>query len=95
MVWRVPKDGRRCTPRCSSSTCGRYGPHRRPRRRSRRYHQPIQPANDRFAMLDDGMGFSLVPWTPVMERCLGQQLSVTMQGSTVSWQIGRQRGPGI
>jgi Protein of unknown function (DUF3363) len=23
-----------------------------------------QPANGRFAMIDDGLGFSLVPWRP-------------------------------
>ena len=28
-----------------------------------------------FAMLDDGVGFSLVPWRPVIEKRLGQQVS--------------------
>lgn len=43
-------------------------------------------------MLDDGMGFHLVPWKPVIEKRLGQQLSVVMQGSSVTWSLGRQRG---
>jgi hypothetical protein len=29
-------------------------------------------ASGRYAMLDDGMGFSLVPWKPVVEQRLGQ-----------------------
>jgi Protein of unknown function (DUF3363) len=41
-------------------------------------------------MLDDGMGFSLVPWRPVIEQRLGQQLAATVRGSGVSWEIGRQ-----
>jgi hypothetical protein len=43
-------------------------------------------------MLDDGMGFSLVPWKPVIEQRLGQQLAAAVRGSRVSWEIGRQRG---
>ncbi|MDP1051237.1 DUF3363 domain-containing protein, partial [Klebsiella quasipneumoniae] len=29
------------------------------------YRRSLMLASGRFAMLDDGMGFSLVPWTPV------------------------------
>lgn len=36
------------------------------------YRRSVQLASDRFAMLDDGMGFSLVPWRPVVEQRLGQ-----------------------
>ncbi|TDV33870.1 uncharacterized protein DUF3363 [Paraburkholderia caballeronis] len=46
-------------------------------------------------MLDDGMGFSLVPWQPVIEQRLGQQLAAIARGGRVSWEIGRQRGPAI
>jgi hypothetical protein len=46
-------------------------------------------------MLDDGMGFSLVPWKPVIEQRLGQQLAATVRGGGVSWEIGRARGPAI
>ncbi|MGJ7530691.1 DUF3363 domain-containing protein [Variovorax sp. GB1P17] len=59
------------------------------------YRQSIQLASGRFAMLNDGMGFSLVPWRPVIEQRLGQQLSVVVRGSSVSWQLGRQRGMSI
>lgn len=49
----------------------------------------------RFAQLDNGMEFSLVPWKPVVEQRLGQSLSAVVRGTGVSWEVGRQRGPAI
>jgi hypothetical protein len=59
------------------------------------YRRSVMLASGRYAMLDDGMGFSLVPWRPVIEQRLGQQLAATVRGTGVSWEIGRQRGPTI
>ncbi|MGE8440666.1 MAG: relaxase/mobilization nuclease domain-containing protein [Comamonas testosteroni] len=59
------------------------------------YRRSVMLASGRYAMLDDGMGFSLVPWKPVIEQRLGQQLAATVCGGGVSWEIGRQRGPAI
>lgn len=59
------------------------------------YRRTVMLASGRYAMLDDGMGFSLVPWRPVIEQRLGQQLAATVRGGGVSWEIGRQRGPSI
>ncbi len=59
------------------------------------YRRSVMLASGRYAMLDDGMGFSLVPWKPVIEQRLGQQLAATVRGGGVSWEIGRQRGPSI
>ncbi|MBL8387833.1 MAG: relaxase/mobilization nuclease and DUF3363 domain-containing protein [Hydrogenophaga sp.] len=59
------------------------------------YRRSVMLASGRFAMLDDGTGFSLVPWKPMIEQRLGQQLIASIRGSGVSWEIGRQRGPGI
>ncbi|QLQ25135.1 MAG: relaxase/mobilization nuclease and DUF3363 domain-containing protein [Dechloromonas sp.] len=56
------------------------------------YRRNVQLASGRFAMLDDGMGFSLVPWRPVAEQRLGQQVSAIVRGSSVTWELGRQRG---
>ncbi len=56
------------------------------------YRRSVQLASGRFAMLDDGMGFSLVPWRPVVERCLGKQISAILRGASVTWNLGRQRG---
>ena len=59
------------------------------------YRRSVMLASGRYAMLDDGMGFSLVPWKPVIEQRLGQQLAATVRGGSVSWELGRQRGPAV
>lgn len=59
------------------------------------YRRSVMLASGRYAMLDDGKGFSLVPWKPVIEQRLGQQLAATVRGSGVSWEIVRQRGHSI
>ncbi|ART47597.1 MULTISPECIES: relaxase/mobilization nuclease and DUF3363 domain-containing protein [Acidovorax] len=56
------------------------------------YRRSVQLASGRFAMLDDGIGFSLVPWRPVVEQWLGRQVAAVVRGSSVSWDMGRQRG---
>lgn len=42
-------------------------------------------ASGRYAVLDDGKGFSLVPWKPIIESRLGQQITATLYGGGVSW----------
>ncbi|MFB4371125.1 MULTISPECIES: DUF3363 domain-containing protein [unclassified Pseudomonas] len=59
------------------------------------YRRSIQLASGRYALLADDIGFSLVPWKPVIEKNLGQSVSAVIQGNSVSWQLGRQRGPSI
>lgn len=59
------------------------------------YRHSVQLASGRFAMLDDGIGFSLVPWKPVIEPRLGKTLTATIQGGSVSWDLGRRRGQGV
>ena len=49
----------------------------------------------RFAMIDDGFGFSLVPWRPVIEKEIGREVIGVMRGTDVSWQLGRKLGVGI
>jgi hypothetical protein len=59
------------------------------------YRQNVVLASGRFAMLDDGIGFSLVPWKPVIESRLGQAVSAVQRATSVSWEFGRQRGPSV
>ncbi|AHC83870.1 MULTISPECIES: relaxase/mobilization nuclease domain-containing protein [Pseudomonadota] len=54
------------------------------------YRRSVMLASGRYAMLDDGMGFSLVPWKPVIEQRLGQKLAATVRGGGASWEVGRQ-----
>ena len=56
------------------------------------YRRSVMLASGRYAMLDDGKAFSLVPWKPVIERRLGQQLAATVRGDGVTWNLGRQPG---
>ncbi|MBU9610618.1 relaxase/mobilization nuclease and DUF3363 domain-containing protein [Burkholderia multivorans] len=56
------------------------------------YQRSVMLVSGRYALLEDGMSFSLVPWKPVIEQRLGQQLAATMRGGGVSWEVGRQRG---
>jgi type IV secretory pathway VirD2 relaxase len=70
----------------------RHRPLREGERANGIYRRSVQLASGRFAMLDDGMGFSLVPWRPVVEQRLGQQVSAIVQGASVTWELGRQRG---
>ncbi|PJI92630.1 type IV secretory pathway VirD2 relaxase [Yoonia maricola] len=55
-----------------------------------------QLGSGRFAMIDDGLGFSLVPWNQALERRIGLQVSgVGMSGGGIDWAFGRQRGLGL
>ncbi len=60
------------------------------------YRQRLSLASGRFAMLDNGLGFQLVPWMPALERHLGQHVSgVALPGGGIEWSMDRQRGLGI
>jgi len=59
------------------------------------YRRSIQLTSGRFAMLNDGLGFSLVPWRPVIEKRLGQSLTAVARGDNVVWRFGRERCPSI
>jgi len=56
------------------------------------YRRSIMLASGRFAMLDDGLGFSLVPWRPVVEAQLGRSVTAVARDEHVTWQLGRSRG---
>ena len=57
------------------------------------YRRRVSLSSGRFAMIDDGLGFQLVPWRPALEQQLGQQVSgIMMGGGTVDWSFGRKRG---
>jgi type IV secretory pathway VirD2 relaxase len=52
-----------------------------------------QLASRRFAMIDDGLGFSLVPWRLALEQHVGRVVSgVVLPGGDVNWSLGRKRG---
>ncbi|MGV7215153.1 relaxase/mobilization nuclease domain-containing protein [Bradyrhizobium sp. UFLA05-112] len=60
------------------------------------YRQRVTLASGRFAMIDDGLGFQLVPWRPALEQHLGKQVTgIMMPGGRVDWDFGRKRGLGL
>ena len=60
------------------------------------YRQRVTLASGRFAMIDDGLGFQLVPWRPALEKELGRQVSgVLTPGGSVDWNFGKRRGLGL
>jgi hypothetical protein len=60
------------------------------------YRERITLASGRFAMIDDGLGFQLVPWRPALEKELGREIRGAMAaGGRVEWDLGRKRGLGL
>lgn len=60
------------------------------------YRERVTLASGRFAMIDNGMGFQLVPWRQDLERHLGQAVTGRMnQRGGVDWSFGRSKGPAI
>ncbi|RVM04653.1 DUF3363 domain-containing protein [Sinorhizobium meliloti] len=55
----------------------------------------VQLSSGKFAMVEQSHEFTLVPWRPVIDRQLGREVSGGVQGGSVSWQLGRQRGLGV
>ena len=60
------------------------------------YRQRVTLASGRFAMIDDGLSFQLVPWRQTLERQLGQGVTGTVnaQGG-IEWNFSRSRSIGI
>jgi type IV secretory pathway VirD2 relaxase len=47
----------------------------------------------RFAMIDNGLGFQLVPWLPMLERHIGRHISgLQRDDGGIEWTLGRNRG---
>lgn len=59
-------------------------------RAARIYRRSLMLSSGRFAILEDGQRFSLVPWRPVIEGRLGQHLSAAVRGDHVNWTWARQ-----
>jgi type IV secretory pathway VirD2 relaxase len=59
------------------------------------YRKRLALASGRFAMIDTGLGFQLVPWSKAIENSLGQRVTgVTKADGGIDWQLGRARDLG-
>ncbi|WOJ88345.1 DUF3363 domain-containing protein [Methylocapsa polymorpha] len=57
------------------------------------YRQRLTLSSGRFAMIDNGLGFQLVPWSPSLEKQLGRHVAgVAKGGGGIEWSFGRKRG---
>jgi hypothetical protein len=57
------------------------------------YRQRLLLASGRFAMIDSGLGFELVPWRPQLDKHLGQHVTgMVKPGGGIDWSLGRSRG---
>jgi len=55
-----------------------------------------QLASGRYAMIDTGLGFSLVPWQAVLDKRIGQHITGAMRdGGGIEWSLGRKRELGL
>ncbi|WP_374844699.1 DUF3363 domain-containing protein [Paenochrobactrum glaciei] len=55
----------------------------------------VHLSSGKFAVVEKSHEFTLVPWRPVIDRQLGREVAGIVQGGSVSWQLGRQRGFGL
>ena len=55
----------------------------------------VRITSGKFAIVEKAHEFTLVPWRPVIDRQLGREVMGVVQGGSVSWQLGRQRGLGL
>ena len=50
----------------------------------------------RFAVIENGLGFQLVPWQPVLEKRIGQHITgLQRNDGGIEWSFGRKRGLGL
>ncbi len=60
------------------------------------YRQRMTLTSGRFAMIDDGLGFQLVPWAPSLEKQLGRNVQgVAKSDGGIEWSLGRERDLGL
>jgi hypothetical protein len=57
--------------------------------------EPVQLISGKFAVIEKSREFTLVPWRPVLERAVGKPVQGIVRGDSVSWTVGRTRGPAI
>ena len=57
------------------------------------FRETLRLSSGRFAMIDDGLGFQLVPWAASLEKFRDRQVSGIARGDGgVDWRLERTRG---
>ncbi len=59
------------------------------------FTETVQLSSGKFAIVEKSHEFTLVPWRPVIDRRLGQEVSGIVQGGSISWQLEQRRDLGL
>ncbi|ASL40351.1 MULTISPECIES: VirD2 family relaxase/mobilization nuclease [Acetobacteraceae] len=60
------------------------------------YRKRLALASGRYAMIDNGLGFQLVPWTPSLEKQICNAVSgVAKSNASIAWEFSQRREAGI
>ncbi|MCH4024485.1 MAG: relaxase/mobilization nuclease and DUF3363 domain-containing protein [Acetobacter sp.] len=60
------------------------------------YRKRLALASGRYAMIDNGLGFQLVPWIPSLEKQIGKAITgVAKDNGSVAWEFSQRRDAGI
>ncbi|GGI33684.1 type VI secretion protein [Bradyrhizobium guangdongense] len=60
------------------------------------YRQRLTLSSGRFAMIDNGLGFQLVPWSREIQQRLGQHVTgLIKEGGGIEWGFDRKRDLGL
>jgi hypothetical protein len=60
------------------------------------FKRSLDLTSGRFALIEKSREFTLVPWRPELEKYVGRNVSGLMRESgSISWTLGRSRGPSI
>lgn len=62
---------------------------------SGKFTRTVQLSSGKLAVVEQSHEFTLVPWRPFIDRQLGREVMGVVQGGSVSWQLGRQRGASL
>jgi type IV secretory pathway VirD2 relaxase len=53
----------------------------------------VEIGTAKYAVVDRGRDFTLVPWRPVLEKHIDKSVSGQMRETGINWSIGRAKGP--
>jgi hypothetical protein len=60
------------------------------------YRRSLTLTSGRFAMIDNGLGFQLVPWSPPLEKRLGRHVAgIVKDGGGIDWSLERMKTLGL
>jgi hypothetical protein len=102
---RAPSSSATSSPRCGAARSTQQAPRCQPtpgfptcrplaaRSVAGTYRRRLTLTSGRFAMIDNALGFALVPWTPALDRHLGHHVAgVAKESGGIEWSFGRRHG---